>query len=475
MLYDFGVFVQQFLLLQLLLMTDVSVHCAIMFVDEFDNDDLGRIQRKSTKNYYSIIEQGDSTPFDSSKSSIGWDDLDPRKQTVGSSYSVIETSGKDNGPRHFAYSRREYDPASENWSEEEQPPPRRAGRKKSQIKFPRVRNHDYGRDEDEFNVPKKDVELIKKRPKKPKSSINDVDSRPAHRQRKKKQKPKKHNFEKSAALSSASNEEDHEEPSAPLLGAGSGSLVSKKSKGNDDLKKSSSYRSGDDGDSYEEGYDTEKHYDKEGGKKYVEAHKSEAGDKAHKGYKKHEAFDAAEEDKHDKEEKKAEVAEKHGVKKGHLEQEKQFGEGYEGNAGEKGISVTKKGGHKKGHKKSGFHKVHHKDEYKKDEVFYDEDHDLDEHEEHAHEQEKHAKEKGGAAKKAVIDSKYHEGHGEKKGLVDKGHNFEEATGHKKEKSEEAHHDSHSEFDKKGGVKEGEKHGHAEGGGKKGGYSGHDYF
>lgn len=463
-------------LLQSLLLANF-VRGAIMFVDKFDNGG-----RTSTKNYYSIIEESDSAPFDTSKSTIEWADLDPRKQTVGSSYSVIETSDTSTGPRKFAYTKREYNPASENWSEEQQPakPSRsklRRGRndspenrfedkpkrEKGRIKFPRAQSkpvterwfdEDSGRKNDEFedrrryedrDGRKSEVELVKKRPKKQKSQVR-------------KKKPKDHEW---SAI--------EEEPSPPLLGAGSGALVAKSG----DLKKSGSYLGGD--DSYEEGYDAEKHYDKEGGKKYAEAHKSEAGDEAHKGYKKQEAFDAAEQDKHDKEEKKEELAHKQGLKKGHLEQEKQYGEGYEGKAGEKGVSVTKKGGHKKGHKKSGFHKVHHKDEYKKDEVFYDEDHDLDEREEHAHEQEKHAKEKGGEAKKAVVDSQYHEGHGEKKGLLDKGHRFQEASGHKKEKGEEAHHDSHSEFDKKGGVKEGEKHGHVEGGGKKGGYSGHDYF
>lgn len=259
----------------------------------------------------------------------------------------------------------------------------------------------------------------------------------------------------------------------PLLGASSSSKLPKKL--DNDLKKSGSYLSGSLGDGFEEGYDKEKHFDNEGGKKYVEAHKSEAGEKAQQGYKKEEGFDKAEDEKHGKEEKKAIVSEKRGEKKGHVEQEKQFGEEYKGNQGEKGISVTKKGGHKKGSKKTGFHKVHHKDEYKKDEVFYDESHDGDEHEEHAHEQEKHSKEKGGTAKKALLDSQYHEGHGEKKGIQDKGHSYEEASGHKKEAGQEAHSDKKSEYGKKGGVKEGKKYGHAEGGVSGAGYSDHDFF
>lgn len=253
--------------------------------------------------------------------------------------------------------------------------------------------------------------------------------------------------------------------------------VSSKSftKPSNDLKKSGSYVSGSLGDGFEEGYDKEKHFDKEGGKKYQEAHQSEAGKKAQQGYKKEEGFDKAADQKHGKEEKKVVISEKQDEKKGHVEQEEQFGKEFKGNHGEKGISVTKKGGHKKGSKKKGFHKVHHKDEYKKDEVFYDESHGGDEFEEHAHEQEKHAKEKGGTAKKMLLDSQYHEGHGQQEGVQDKGHSFQEASGHKKEAGEEAHSNKKSEYDKNEGVKEGQEYGHAEGGASGGGYADHDFF
>lgn len=258
----------------------------------------------------------------------------------------------------------------------------------------------------------------------------------------------------------------------PLQAAGSSKSPKKV---NNDLKKSGSYLSGSVGDGFEEGYDKEKHFDKEGGKKYVEAHKSEAGAKEQQGYKKEEGFDKTEDEKHGKEEKKAIINEKQGEKKAHVEHEKKHGEEYKGTQGEKGVSVTKKGGHKKGNKKTGFHKVHHKDEYKKDETFYDESHDGDEHEEHAHEQEKHAKEKGGTAKKTLVDSQYHEGHGQKKGVQDKGHSHGETSGHKKEATKEAHSDKKSKYGKKGGVKEGKTYGQAEGGASGGGYADHGFF
>lgn len=259
----------------------------------------------------------------------------------------------------------------------------------------------------------------------------------------------------------------------PLQVAGSSKSPTKVS---GDLKKSGSYVSGiGGGGGFDEGYDKEKHFDKEGGKKYLEAHKEEEAKKEQQGYKKEEGFDKAEDEKHGKEDKKAIINEKQGEKKAHVEKEKKFGEEYKGTQGEKGVTVTKKGGHKKGKKNKGFHKVHHKDEYKKDEVFYDESHDGDEHEEHAHEQEKHSKEKGGNAKKTLVDSQYHEGHGEKKGVQDKGHSFEEASGHKKQAAKEVHSDKKSEYDKKAGVKEGKKYGHAEGGGSAGGYEDHGFF
>lgn len=214
-------------------------------------------------------------------------------------------------------------------------------------------------------------------------------------------------------------------------------------------------------------YDKEKHYDKEQGQKFLEGHKSEEGEKAEKAFKKQEEFDKGQKEDYGSDEKHSQVAEKAGEKKGHVDQGEHFGEAYQGNKGEKGISVVKKGGHKKGKKTSGFHKVHHKDEYKKDEVFYDEAHDGKEHEEHAHEHEKHAKEKGGSEKKAHSDTGYHETHGAKKAESDHGKKYEAAKGHKSEAGEHAHHGHNSEYAKKGGVKEGEKYGHAEGGG--GGY------
>lgn len=230
-----------------------------------------------------------------------------------------------------------------------------------------------------------------------------------------------------------------------------------------DLKKEGSYGSpiGEYGGA---GFDKEKHYEKDGGKKFVQAHKAEGGEKEEKGFKKEEVFDKGLAEKHGHEEKKAEVSEKGGEKQGHIDQSKHYGEAHKANEGEKAFSVVKKGGHKKGKKTSGFHKVHHKDEYKKDEVFFDESHDGGEHEESAHEQEKHANEKGGSAKKGHIDSAYHENHGIKKGEQDHGKHYQEKKGHQKEAGHSGHHDEQSEYGKKAGVEEGEKYGHADIGG-----------
>lgn len=211
-------------------------------------------------------------------------------------------------------------------------------------------------------------------------------------------------------------------------------------------------------------YEKDKHYEKEKGAKFLEGHKSEEGEKAEKGYKKEEAYDKGEKEDYGSDEKRSHVEEKAGEKKGHVDQAQHFGEAFQGNHGEKGVSVVKKGGHKKGKKTSGFHKVHHKDEYKKDEVFYDESHDGGEHEEHQHEHEKHAKEKGGKEKKGHSDTGYHESHGSKKADSDHGKKYELAKGHNSEAGEHAHHGHQSEFAKKGGVKEAEKYGHADAGG-----------
>lgn len=230
-----------------------------------------------------------------------------------------------------------------------------------------------------------------------------------------------------------------------------------------DLKKEGSYGSpiGEYGGA---GFDKEKHYEKDGGKKFVQAHKAEGGEKEEKGFKKEEVFDKGLAEKHGHKEKKAEISEKGGEKQGHIDQSKHYGEAHKANEGEKAFSVVKKGGHKKGKKTSGFHKVHHKDEYKKDEVFFDESHDGGEHEESAHEQEKHANEKGGSAKKGHIDSAYHENHGIKKGEQDHGKHYKEEKGHQKEAGHSGHHDEQSEYAKKAGVEEGEKYGHADIGG-----------
>ncbi|KAL1455635.1 hypothetical protein WDU94_009717 [Cyamophila willieti] len=230
-----------------------------------------------------------------------------------------------------------------------------------------------------------------------------------------------------------------------------------------DLKKEGSYGSpiGEYGGA---GFDKEKHFEKDGGKKFVQAHKAEGGEKEQKGFKKEEVYDKGLAEKHGHEEKKAEVSEKGGEKQGHIDQSKHFGEAHKANEGEKAFSVVKKGGHKKGKKTSGFHKVHHKDEYKKDEVFFDESHDGGEHEESAHEQEKHANEKGGSAKKGHIDSSYHENHGIKKGEQDHGKHYKEQKGHQKEAGQSGHHGEQSEYEKKAGVEEGEKYGHADVGG-----------
>lgn len=379
---------------------------------------------------------------------IELEQLDPRNQAVHSSYSIVETSGGSTGPNHVKFSKTEYEPSVENT---EHRPISGRGRPERRKKF-KFEDSDKSKDDSPFDNDSKSFLPDKKQK---------ASSERTSKVKKPREKPKK----------APKSINEIVEQSQPLQEAGS----SKKATLNGDLKKEGSYLSGIGDGSFEEGYDKEKHFDKEGGKKYVEAHKSEEGEKAQQGFKKEEGYDKAENEKHGKEEKKAVVSEKEGEKKGHLEQEKQFGEEYKGNHGEKGISVTKKGGHKKGHKKTGFHKVHHKDEYKKDEVFYDEGHDGDEHEEHAHEQEKHHKEKGGSAKKNHIDSGYHEGHGEKKGLQNKGQHYEEASGHKKEAGQEAHHDQHSEYGKKGGVKEGEKHGHEEGGSSGGGYADQGFF
>ncbi|CAH0390104.1 unnamed protein product [Bemisia tabaci] len=220
-------------------------------------------------------------------------------------------------------------------------------------------------------------------------------------------------------------------------------------------------------------YDKEKHYEKDGGKKFVEAHKAEQGEKADKGFKKEEAYEKGESEKHGHEEKAAHVSEKGGDKKGHVDQAQHYGEAHEGNVGGKGISVVKKGGHKKGHKSSGFHKVHHKDEYKKDEVFYDEGHDLGEQEEHAHEEEQHKEEKGAKEKKGHLDAGYHESHGAKKGEQDEGHNYHQSKGHKGEAGQQEHHGEEEEYAKKAGHAEGHKFGHGEVGG--GGFSDGGFF
>lgn len=375
---------------------------------------------------------------------IELDQLDPRNQAVYSSYSIVETAGGSTGPNRVKFTKNEYEPAGQNT--EHKPVSGHGGRPDRRKKF----KFD---DDDSSSF----------------SSSSDYKPASSEQVSRPKSKPSR---KSSSAKSSPKSINEIVEQSAPLQEAGS----SKKSTlSGGDLSKEGSYLSGSLGDGFEEGYDKEKHFDKEGGKKFIEAHKAEAGEKAQQGYKKEEGFDKAEDAKHGKEEKKAVVSEKEGEKKGHLEQEKTTVEEYKGKDGEKGISVTKKGGHKKGHKKTGFHKVHHKDEYKKDEVFYDDAHSGDEHEEHAHEHEKHHKEKGGSAKKNNVDSGYHEGHGEKKGVQNKGHHFEEASGHKKEAGQEAHHDKKSEYAKKGGVKEGEKHGHAEGGSHGGGYADHGFF
>lgn len=243
------------------------------------------------------------------------------------------------------------------------------------------------------------------------------------------------------------------------------------SKISDDLKKEGSRYVGSGGFGGGGGggaeFEKDKHYEKEKGEKFLEGHKSEEGEKAEKAFKKEEAYDKGEKEDYGSDEKKSHVEEKAGEKKGHVDQAQHFGEAFQGNHGEKGVSVVKKGGHKKGKKTSGFHKVHHKDEYKKDEVFYDESHDGDEHEEHKHEHEKHAKEKGANEKKGHTDTGYHESHGSKKADSDHGKKYEQAKGHNSEAGEHAHHGQHSEFAKKGGVKEGEKYGHADAGG--GGY------
>lgn len=391
---------------------------------------------------------------------IELDALDPRNQAISSSYSIVETSGGSSGPNRVTYTKREFEPTVENT--EHRPSlgggGGRTDRRKKLTSF---------RDEDEPTSKEfpYDGDLNTLLPDKTESRERKP-AKPSSRPRSKEGKGRK------ASTPPPKSINEIVEKAQPLQPAGSSKSAKVKSS---DLSKSGSILNSNLGDGFEEGYDKEKHYDKEGGKKFIEAHKSEAGEKAKQGFKKEEGYEKAEKENHGKEEKKAVVSEKEGEKKGHLEEEKQYGEEYKGNEGEKGISVTKKGGHKKGHKKSGFHKVHHKDEYKKDEVFYDEEHDGDEHEEHAHEHEKHAKEKGGQAKKTSLDSGYHEGHGEKKGLQDKGHHYAEEQGHKKEAGQEQHHDQHSEFGKKGGVKEGGKYGHAEGGSHGGGYSDHGFF
>lgn len=362
--------------------------------------------------------------------STSLDALDPRNQAVSSSYSVVQSSSGLQNPSRVTYTKTEFKP-------EGQPSERRPVKEQKHERRFRPQQYDDDSSSREYTF----------------DSNVDYESERTTRRNVARPRPRP---SPSSSTSPPKSINEIVQKVAPLDEAGSA--------------KSGKFLSGGGGlgEGFEEGYDREKHYDKEGGKKFVEAHKNEEGEKAHKAHKEQEAYDKGEKEQYGKEEKKAVVSQVEGAKKGHLDEEKHHGEQYKKNGGEQAISQHKLGGHQKNHRKTGFHKIHNKNEYKLDEEFDEKFHDGDEKEEHLNEHQKHAQEKAGEAKKNSHDSAYHEAHGEKKELQDKGIHHEAAKGHKKEAAEQEHHDEHSEYGKKGGVKEGAKHGHAEGGGHRGG-------
>lgn len=395
---------------------------------------------------------------------IEMDELDPRRQTVSSSYSIVETS---KGPNTVTVTRtdRQYEPKQQTITSQFSPTPQLSQRSKL------IGEDDRKSRRMKFPVAGKENKL-------PSAIVverKDLDSALSEEEETLKKLNNKKTTTNPNSIKDIVEEKDHHHRPSTAGSSSRGSIVA----ASGDLKNDGSLLgSGSVEEGYEGAYDKEKHYDKEAGKKYVQAHKAESGEEADKAYKKEKVYDAAEKEKHGKEHKKAAIKEEEGEKKAHLDQAKHYEEDYKNREGERGKSVLTKGGHKKGHKKTGFHKVHHKDEYKKDEVFYDEAHDDAEKEEHAHEHEKHAKEKGSAEKAGHIDSGYHKGHSEKKAYEDKGQNYDVATGHHKEAAKEAVHDEHSKYGKKKGIKEGKKYGHSEAGKAEGGYyenDGDDHF
>ncbi|KAI5726719.1 hypothetical protein M8J76_007426 [Diaphorina citri] len=388
------------------------------------------------------------------------DTMDPRAQPVRSSYAYVQSSSQehDSNPEgsygHYRYS----DIAPEVPSKAAHR--RRADdSKRKPFRFPEDnRRDDFGIGENVDST----LRNVGMDPTVPKVKARTGPSSRGHSRQSTKSEPYK--------AAETSNHKPAPKNIKEVIGPAN--LEESASDTSGDLKKEGSYGSpiGEYGGA---GFDKEKHFEKDGGKKFVQAHKAQGGEKEEKGYKKEEVFDKGLAEKHGHEEKKAEISEKGGEKQGHIDQSKHYGEAHKANEGEKAFSVVKKGGHKKGKKTSGFHKVHHKDEYKKDEVFFDESHDGGEHEESAHEQEKHANEKGGSAKKGHIDSSYHEHHGNKKGEQDHGKHYKEEKGHQKEAGHSGHHDEQSEYAKKAGVEEGEKYGHADVGGH-GYYGGSDW-
>lgn len=376
------------------------------------------------------------------------DSMDPRVQPVRSSYAYLQSSGShqehDSNPAgsygHYRYSDISDAPAKRRADDSQRKP----------FRFPEDNRRDDFGIGDNVDCTLRNVGMD---PSVPKVKARGGSPTRGHSR----QPPKSEPYKTAETKNRKPAPKNIKEVIEPESIDGSASDAS------GDLKKEGSYGSpiGEYGGA---GFDKEKHYEKDGGKKFVQAHKAEGGEKEEKGFKKEEVFDKGLAEKHGHEEKKAEISEKGGEKQGHIDQSKHYGEAHKANEGEKAFSVVKKGGHKKGKKTSGFHKVHHKDEYKKDEVFFDESHDGGEHEESANEQEKHANEKGGSAKKGHIDSAYHENHGIKKGEQDHGKHYEEKKGHQKEAGHSGHHDEQSEYGKKAGVEEGEKFGHADVGG-----------
>lgn len=114
-----------------------------------------------------------------------------------------------------------------------------------------------------------------------------------------------------------------------------------------------------------------------------------------------------------------------------------------------------------GHSTKGEHNIHKLNEYMKKHSFYDEQHDGGQHAKHGGFSESHAHVKGKKAKSGSREGKHEAGERGKKGLVNRGKQYEDYEKEGRREGKKQHRAERKEWGEEGGKKRGEKWGEEE--------------